>query len=221
MIKISAAIFSIVSSLLICGSILGLALTFGYPKIIRKEPLVILEKLYQKRKSVPFFFYLFGFSGFFLVFASILIGQVEEMNGELIFSECGKLCGIIYGVLLFTGITRYTKLFPQISRWHSEHSMSDQGAARLFQSFNIYIGETVTEHIAFIFLSAMIFCSSISTILSGCIASWIGSSGILIATGLMIGNLEFLGLKKAFMINRVFSSLGGIWLLVLGLGLLL
>lgn len=221
MIKMSAAIFSIISSLLICGSILGLAFTFGYPKIIRREPLVILEKLNQKRKSVPFLYYFFGLSGFFLVFASILIGKVEEMNHEFLFSECGKLCGIIYGVLLFTGITRYTKLFPLIAKRHVEHSISDQEADFLFQSFNAYVGETVTEHIAFIFLAAMIFCISVSTILSGCIASWIGSSGIVIAVGLMIGNLEFLGLKKVFIVNRIFSSLGGVWLLILGLGFLL
>jgi hypothetical protein len=217
----SAAIFSIISSLLICGSIIGLIFTFGYPKIIRKEPLIILEKLYQKRKSVPFLYYLFGLSGFFLIFASILIGKVGQMHGELMFSECGKICGIVYGTLLFVGITRYSKLFVQISKWHFEQSISDKDAEMLFQSFNTYIGETVTEHIAFIFLSAMIFCISISTIISGCTVNWIGYSGILIAVGLMIGNLEFLGLKKVFIINRIFSSLGGIWLLLLGIGLLI
>jgi hypothetical protein len=163
---------------------------------------------------------MFGFSGFFLVFSSILISKVQEANGEFVFSECGKMCGIIYGVLLFVGITRYTKLFPEISKLHHEHLITDEDAGLLFQLFNTYIGETVTEHIAFIFLSAMIFCISMSSIISRCVAIWIGYSGIIIAAGLAIGNLEFLGLKKVFLVNRIFSSLGGIWLLLFGLGLL-
>ncbi|MVB09476.1 hypothetical protein CAFE_01320 [Caprobacter fermentans] len=221
MITLSAAIFSMISSLLICGSIIGLVFTFGYPKILRQEPLVIIEKLYQKRKSVPFLYYLFGLGGFFLVFASILVGKVEGLKGELIFSECGKMCGIVYGVLLYAGITRYTKLFPEISKMRFEHSITDKNAETLFHTFNTYIGETVTEHIAFVFLSAMIFCISMSAIISGCVVNWIGYSGIIIAVGLSIGNLEFLGLKRLFVINRIFSSLGGIWLFIFGAGLLL
>ena len=221
MITLSAAIFSIISSLLICGSIIGLVFTFGYPKIIRKAPLVILEKLHQKRNSVPFLYYLFGLGGFSIVFTSILVGKVEELKGELIFSECGKMCGIVYGVLLFVGISRYTKLFPEIAKMRFEHSITDKDAETLFHTFNTYIGETVAEHIAFVFLSAMIFCISMSAIISGCVVNWIGYSGIMIAIGLMIGNLEFLGLKRVFVINRMFSSLGGIWLFIFGVGLMI
>lgn len=221
MIITSAAILSLVSSLVICTSILGLVFTFGYPKIIRKKPSVILNKLYERRKSVPYFYYLFGFAGFVLVFASIMIGKVEEMSGEVLFSQCGKVCGIIYGVLLFVGITRYTKLFPEIAKMKAEHSIDDKEADILFKALNSYIGETVTEHIAFIFLSAMIFCVSLSALISGCVASFISYSGIVIAVGLAIGNLEFLGFKKVFVVNRIFSSLGGIWLFIFGIGLLI
>ena len=68
--------------------------------------------------------------------------------------------------------------------------------------------------------SAMIFCNSVSMILTRCTASIVGYSGIIISVGLLIGNLEFLGLRKVFVVNRIFSSLGGIWLLLLGISLL-
>ncbi|MDC9224969.1 hypothetical protein PSM30_18655, partial [Clostridioides difficile] len=82
---------------------------------------------------------------------------------------------------------------------------------------HIYIGETMTEHVAFVFLSFMIFCNSMSLLSINYVANWIGLLGIIIAIGLFIGNLEFLGIKKLFIVNRVFLSLSAFWLLLLGI----
>lgn len=216
----SSAILSILAALFICISMIGLYFTFGYPKIIRKDTLTILHKLHEGRKSIPYLYYLFGLGGFLIVFASISISKVEEMHSEYLFSDFGKVSGIIYGVLLFAGIVRYSKLFPEIAEWHYDNKVSDKQAIILFEAFNKYVGETVTEHVAFIFLAVMIFFNSVSMILTGCTSGFIGYSGIVVSAGLLIGNLEFLGLKKVFVINRIFSSLGGIWLLLLGISFL-
>lgn len=213
----SAAVLSILAALSIGFGIIGLVFKFGYPKIIRKDALTILKKLYENKKSVPFLYYLFGFGGFLLVFASICISRVQEVKGEYLFSEFGKVSGIIYGVLLFVGITRYSKLFVEIAKWHYDNKISDENAIVLFESFNKYAGETIAEHIAFIFLAVMILCDSISMILLGNVVSIIGYSGIIISIGLLLGNLEFFGLKKAFVLNRIFSSVSVIWLLALGI----
>jgi hypothetical protein len=216
----TSAILSILAAVLICGSMLGLFFSFGYPKIISKDTLTILKKLHKSRKSTPYLYYLFGLGGFIIIFDAICISKIEEIHNEYLFSDFGKVSGIIYGVLLFVGIIRYTKLFPEIAAAYADSRISDKQAVILFDAFNKYIGESVTEHTAFVFLIGMIFCNSVSIILTKCTAGFIGYSGIIIAAGLLIGNLEFFGFKKVFVINRIFSSLSGIWLLLLGISLL-
>lgn len=63
----------------------------------------------------------------------------------------------------------------------------------------------------------MIFCNSISLLAIDHIANWIGILGIITASGLFIGNLEFWGIKRLFIVNRIFSSLSAVWLLLLGI----
>ena len=218
--ELAAGVLTILAALIIGGSIVGLVFEFGYPKIIRKDAITILSTLDNNRYTVPYIYYLFGFGGFILVYASVCLGNYELNYGEKIFSQLGEISGIIYGTLLFVGILRYTKLFPQIGKWMREEKINKHEAEVIFNSFNIYVGESIAEHVAFVFLTAMIFFNTLSILVSSCVSTWIGYCGIIIAIGMCIGNLEFLGLKKVFIINRIFSSLGAIWLLVLGVDII-
>lgn len=71
--------------------------------------------------------------------------------------------------------------------------ITEKEAGELYKVLNTYIGETMTEHVAFIFLSFMIFCNSISLLAIDHIANRIGILGIITASGLFIGNLGFFG----------------------------
>lgn len=209
-------ILSIVASLCIIGSMVGLMITFEYPKIIRRDPVYILKKMNKAGKIVPTLFYIFGLGGFIIIFASIAFGQFEHENGEMIFSQFALVSGIIYGILLFIGILRYFKLFPKLAVLLEQQYITEKGAREIYEVVNIYVGETICEHIAFLFLSVMILCNSISLLMLKTVGNCVGIGGILIAIGLLIGNTEFLGLKKVFIINRIFSSLSAIWLLIVG-----
>lgn len=219
--KIFAGILSIVASLCVGGSMVGLMITFEYPKIIRKDPVYILKKISRAGKIVPFLFYIFGMGGFIIVFASIAFEQFECENGETIFSQFALVSGIIYGVLLFIGILRYFKLFPQLAVLLKQQKVTEKGARGIYQLVNMYVGETICEHIAFLFLSVMILCNSISLLTLKVVGNGLGIGGIVIAIGLLIGNTEFWGVKKAFIVNRIFSSLGAIWLFTIGFCLLI
>ncbi len=83
-----------------------------------------------------------------------------------------------------------------------------------------YLGETMTKHIAFVFLSMMIFFIFMSLLSISYLSHWISIAGILISIGLFIDNLECLGLKKLLVVNRIFSSLSIIWFMLLGICLL-
>lgn len=219
--NIFAGILSIVAALFIGGSMIALMRTFEYPKIIRKDPIYILEKMNQKGKIVPALFYFFGIGGFLIVFASIAFEQLEYKGGEMVLSQFAMVSGIVYGVLLFIGILRYFRLFPQLAIWYEQGKIQEENARSIYHVANTYIGETVCEHVAFLFLSVMILCNSVSLYLSHLIGITLSIGGIIIAIGMMIGNVEFLGVKKVFVINRVFSSLSAVWLLVIGICILI
>ena len=221
MMNIVTGILSIVASLCICGGMVGLMETFEYPRIIRKDPIYILEKLNQKGKIVPSLFYLFGLGGFFLVFTSIALERLEYKRGEELFSQFAMVSGVVYGVLLFSGILRYFKLFPQLAADYEQGKIQTEHARSLYNVLNTYIGETVCEHVAFLFLSIMILCNSISFLITHILNTTLSIGGIIIAIGLMIGNTEFLGFRKVFVINRIFSSLSAVWILLVGVCLLL
>lgn len=207
---------AVISASAIFLSMMGLAMTFEYPKIIRKDTNTILTKLYEK-KIVPYLYYLFGLAGLLLVYVSILMGLILANTGEHVFSEFGKTSGIIYGVLLFAGIIRYTGLFPKIAEDYVKNCNDKKICESLFQSFNYYIGNTVTEHVAFLFLAAMILFFSIGYFNTLLLPTWLCVFGIITSLGMFIGNLEFLGLKKMFVINRIFSSVSGVWLFISGI----
>ncbi len=219
-IQLAAGIMTILAALLVGGSIIGLVFEFGYPKIIRKDAITILTALDKKRNTVPYLYYLFGLGGFVLVYASVCLGNYEANYGERVFSQLGEISGIIYGTLLFVGLMRYVKLFPQIGKQLKEGKINSHEAELIFHSFNIYIGESIAEHVAFVFLTAMVLFYSLSIFITSCVSIGIGYCGIMIAIGMCIGNLEFLGLRKAFLLNRIFSSCGAIWLLVFGIDIL-
>jgi hypothetical protein len=219
--KIFAGILSILASLCIGGSMIGLMITFEYPQIIRKDPIYILKKINRVGKIIPFLFYIFGMGGFIIVFASIAFEQFERESGETIFSQFALVSGIIYGILLFIGILRYFKLFPQLAVMLEQQQVTEKGAREIYQIVNVYIGETICEHIAFLFLGVMILCNSISLLTLKIVGNGLGIGGIVIAIGLLIGNTEFLGVKKVFIVNRIFSSLSAIWLLTIGFCLLI
>lgn len=219
--KIFAGILSIAASLCIGGSMIGLMITFEYPKIIRKDPVYILKKINRVGKTIPFLFYIFGMGGFIIVFASIAFEQFERESGEMIFSQFALVSGIIYGILLFIGILRYFKLFPQLAALYEQQQITEKSVREIYQIVNIYIGETMCEHVAFLFLSVMILCNSISLLTLKIVGNGLGIGGIVIAIGLLIGNTEFLGIKKVFIVNRIFSSLSAIWLLTIGFCLLI
>lgn len=215
-----AGILAILSALCIMGSMIGLMFSFGYPKIIREHPITILKRMQCKKTEIPLLFYLFGIGGFLVVQTSIALCFTEQSKGELIWSNFAYINGIIYGVLLFAGILRYTKTFPLLSSQMLNKQISEAEAGQLYKILNTYIGETITEHVAFVFLSFMIFCNSFSLLSMNFTADWISIFGLIVAIGLFVGNLEFLGIKKLFVVNRVFSSLSAVWFLLLGVCLL-
>ena len=216
-IKISA-ILSIISAALIAGGFVLLGITFGYPDIIRADSKTLLGNLYEQRDLVPYLYYMLAVGALLLVFVSFCLKKLFD-GTDNVFAELGQICGIITGVLFGTGILRYFTLFPLLAEYQAKGA-DPQTIDIVFNAFQVYNGQTITEHVMFIFLSIMTFMFSMAFLKSRYINRLVCYFGILSAIILIYGNFELFGLPMAFLFNRFGSDLCGGWLLIVGIILL-
>lgn len=214
----TGAVVSILSAGLITAGFVSLGITFGYPDIIREGTSVLLTKLYEQRELVPFLYYILALGAGLLVFSSFFLKKILE-DYKNVFAELGQICGIIAGILFCTGILRYFTLFPLLAQYMKDGT-DFQIIDTVFNAFQIYTGQTITEHVMFAFLSLMTLFFSIAFIQTKFIFKWISYFGILSGIMLFYGNLELFGLPLTFAINRVAADMCGGWLLMVGVVLL-
>lgn len=217
LLKISA-IISIISAAFIAAGFTLLGMTFGYPDIIRAETSVILGKMYEQQDTVPYIFYLLSIGALLLIFVSFFLKKLFDGTNN-IFAELGQICGIITGILFGTGILRYFTLFPLLAEYQAKGA-NPETIDIVFNSFQTYTGQTITEHVMFMFLSLMTLMFSIAFIKSGYLNKFVAYFGILSAIILFYGNFELFGLPMTFVFNRYGSDLCGVWLLLVGIFLL-
>ncbi len=190
---------------------------FGYPQIIRATPEVILNKLYDTRHIVPYLYY-FGVGGFGLctLFFASLFGKILNQRGEEIWSSLGKICGIISGVLLYTGIIRYSIVFPKFAEMLHSGEQNPEILMFAFTAVNLYAGESVAEHAQFIFTAFMMLFFGISILQTKILPAWLSFASFLIFVIAIVGNLEHFGFKFAFVFNRLCPQLAAIWYIIVG-----
>ncbi len=218
----ATGLFAITGGLIAVLGFLALKPTFGYPEIIRESPEVLLNKLYEQRHIVPYLYYAgVGGGGVCIFFFSILIRRIFQQSGEDLWSHLGHFCGIITGVLLYTGIIRYTFLFPLLAEFRVTGVYPPEMVDLVFKAFNTYVGDSIAEHVQFTFTSLMLIFFGISILKTQVIKKWIGIFGIFTAGILVYGNLEPFGAPGAFMFNRIGADLIAVWLICAGINLLL
>lgn len=195
---------------------------FGYPDIIREGTTALLEKIHETRHITPYLYYCIGIGGVFIIYSSFLIKRVVDLKEEKnIFAELGMISGILCGAILFVGILRYLMLFPHLAQLSLADTANKETINLLFEAFNLYIGNTVTEHCMFMFLALMLFFFSIAIFQTNFVAKWIGIYGIIVGLMLFYGNMEPFHLPLSFQANRLAGDLAGAYFLLIGLDLLI
>lgn len=216
-----AGIVALCGSLAIIAGVTGLKVSFGYPNIIRAEPSVIMEKLYETKNIVPYLYYFgVGGAGICVLFFSILFAKQLQQKGDEIWSSLGKTCGIISGALLYVGIIRYSILFPKLATLRHSATYDPKMIDLLFTTMNTYVGESVAEHSQFLFTSLMMVFFGIASLRTKLLPLWMVLFSFAIAVVDLIGNLEHFGFTFAFWFNRTGPKMFAIWLLIVGITLL-
>lgn len=220
-LMLTAGILAIASSLSILIGFFLLAKIFGYPDIIREGTAHLLSALHTKKDSVPYLYYLVGAGGLLMLFTSICLKKIVEIEQKSIFTELGMISGIIAGLLLYLGLQRYFVLFPYLGELQVAGNVDPEIIEVVFQSFSKYIGFSLTEHSMFIFLALMVLFYSISFLKTKIIPKWLCWTGVILSVSLLYGSAEVLNIPFGFIANRLASKGAGIWLLFVGLSLLL
>lgn len=219
---VGAGILAIAAGMLFITGFLLLKTFFGYPEMIRAEPAVLLGRLYEQRLIVPYLYYAgVGVGGLCVFFSSMLARKIFALQGENIWAYMGSCCGMITGVLLYAGILRYTFLFPFLAEKRAMGIYDSDTIDLVFQAFNIYVGNSVTEHVEFTFTSFMLIFFSVAILKSKLLGRWIAIFGFITASMIIYGNSEFLlNLPGAFLLNRMGSAFLALWLIIFGIALL-
>lgn len=208
------------STAIIC--FLLLKSTFGYPEIIRAEPNILLEKLYQQRHIVPYLYYMgVGVVGFCIIFFSLLLKKIFNEYDEDFWSYLGQFCGIFTGLLLYVGIIRYTFLFPFLAELRVKGVYPPEMIDLVFKAFNVYVGDSIAEHVQFTFTSFMLIFFGIAILKTKILNKWNGIFGFFTSAILVYGNLEPFGAPGAFIFNRIGADLIAVWLILVGINLLI
>ena len=218
---VSTGLLSLSGGLLFFAAMFLLVKYFGYPNIIRAEPSILLGRLYEQKEIVPFIYYLgIGVGGICVLFATLLSRKVFELQGDEIWSYLGSFCGLLSGFLLYTGIIRYTFLFPFLAEKRVLGIYDAAVIDAIFQAFNQYVGNSLAEHAQFTFTSLYLVCFGIAILTTKLVPRWVAFLGFIFAAVIIYGNGEFFGLPGAFIANRIGSGLMALWLVTYGISLI-
>ncbi len=198
-----------------------LALHFGYPDIIRAEPSVLLPRLHAQRHLVPYLYYAgVGGMGLSLLFGARFLQEALETEERSPWTAALGLAGTLSGVFLFAGILRYALLFPRLAAWRAGGAWDPGTVDLVFRAFNTYAGETLAEHIQFLFSTIFLASTGIAGLRTRRLPRFLAWAALGVACVIGVGNLEFFGVPGTFAWNRLGAKLFGIWEVLAGLCLL-
>ena len=221
-LQLSTGALAAISGTLFFVGFLLLKTYFGYPDMIRAAPDVLLPKLHEQRHVVPYLYYVgVGIGGLCLFFFSLLARRLFAEGGENTWSYLASRCGMISGLLLYAGIIRYTFLFPYLAEQRAAGVYDAKTVDLVFQAANIYIGNSLAEHVEFTFTFFMLLFFNLANLKARLALTWVSVVGFIAAALIFYGNSEFLfPLPGAFVCNRIGSAALSVWLIAFGVSVI-
>lgn len=202
---------------------IGITKIFKYPEILRSPVNVILRKYYEAGALLKFFWILFAFSSLMLIALSGLFYEILNRN-DTPYLITGTLFGIAAGIFYVLGLMRWTFLADNLSKKYNNEKISielKETYEIIFQAFHIYSGNSIGETMGFICMGIWIGITGISMIKSEIFSPLIGGALIACGIGILIGPLEWLGVKFSNKINKISMKILMCFLLYIGIKLII
>jgi len=194
-----------------------LSVVFGYPDIIRAEPSVLLTRLNETRAITPLLYYAgVGGMGLFFALGASMLSEYLSTLGPSPWNRLVGTTGTVSGVILFAGILRYARLFPELARWRVSGTYDPAAVDLVFEAMNTYLGETLAEHVQFVFTTLFMVSAGFAGLRTRAFPKILAWAAFPVAFVVFVGNLEFFGVPGTFAWNRIAAELWIVWSLATG-----
>ena len=201
-----------------------LAMTFGYPDILREPTGYVLRRFDAGSSSLVAIWYGFMLTAVLFVPLAVLVHKVLARR-DTPYMATATAFGVVGGVVQFLGLIRWPFLVPYLAETYLAPASSGatrESIAVVFQAFNHYAGVGVGENLGYLFTGLWTLMVALAMFGSALpFRRWLALLGVASAVGILVGMLEPAGFEMAANIVVVGYILWSIWLAFFGIFLLL
>lgn len=216
-----SGVFIIIIALGFTISQIGITKLFNYPKILRSETDVILNKYNRGGKLLKFFWTLFAFSSLMLIPLSSIFYKLLNTS-KTPYLIIGTFLGIASGIFYTLGLMRWTFLATTLSnKYINADNALKKNIELIFEAFHVYSGNSIGETMGFFCMGTWIAISGFAFLSSAFFPSFIGLALIILGIGILLSPLEWLGLKFANKLNKMCLKLLMVVLIYIGVMLII
>lgn len=198
---------------------MGIAKLFNYPGILREPVDSILNKYQSCGKTLRLFWMLFAFSSLMLISVSTIFYRILNTN-KTPYLIIGTSFGIAAAIFYCLGLMRWVFLADTLSKAYIKEntdSKTKDTIALIFNSFHVYVGNSIGETMGFLCMGLWSCILGISMIYTSMFPSIIGIVFIISGIGIVSGPLEWVGFKYGNKINKISMKVWSISLLFCGI----
>src|SRR3954463_3315802 len=205
-----------------------LAARFDYPDILRQPTAEVLAKFQAGGTPLVLMWWAFTLTALLLVpLVVVLAGAIDDADPTVL--RVATVVGVLAALVQFVGLVRWPFVVPYLARVVAE---PDATPARretvdvIFQSLNRYLGVAVGEHLGYLLTGAWTTLTGVALTQTSAAPGWLGGPGLVLAPGLMLCSLEFVGgheesgWKVAERLTPVTYIAWSLWLIAAGVLLL-
>lgn len=200
-----------------------LQMRFEYPDILRQPTADILTKFQAGGSSLIVVWYVLTVTALLFVPLSLLLRELLATPENRVILGVATAFGVLAGVVQTLGFLRWPFLVPHLAAAYLAPEATEaqrSAVAIVFDSFHIYIGMGVGEHLGYLCTSVWTFLVAGLMLRSARFGRVLGGVGMLLAVGVAAGLLEPAGLEFAGSINAISYLAWAVWLIVVGMVIL-
>ena len=205
-----------------------LAARFEYPDILRRPTDEVLSKFREGGSSLILLWWAFALTAVLLAPVVVLLSaSVGDADATLL--AVATTIGVLAAVVQFLGLIRWPFLVPYLARVVADPEVTParrEAVDVVFQSFNLYLGVAVGEHLGYALTGAWTFLMGAALTQTTQVPQWLGVAGIVIGPLLMVCALEFVGRlegngwRAAALLTPIAYIAWSLWLIAVGIALI-
>jgi Domain of unknown function (DUF4386) len=163
--------------------VLGAAI--GFPGVLDQPAAIALKAFHDAQGAATFGYQIFVISSFLYIPLAPLLSRALGPDTSL--GRVATAFGVAAGITQLLGFIRWLFLVPYFSQLYFDPQTSQatrDGVALIYDSFNVWAGGAVGEHLGFVFLGSWMVALAVLAARSRTLPTWMSVSGGVIGAAL-------------------------------------